>query len=121
MAVAILYSDGLKEYDFGPGHSFRGDRYQVFSQFLTNNLPSENNYHIIEAQAATDDELLRICDRDYIDFTRDFYKTANLGIQFDGQFYRYHSADNRPRGKCGKLEEAARLVIGQAKLAADLI
>ena len=121
MTIALLYSDGLKEYDFGPGHSFRGERYQVFSRFLRNNLAEDGNYRIIEAQPATDDELLRICDRDYINFTRDFYKAANLGIPFDGQFYRYHSADNRPMEKCGKLEEAARLVIGQAKLACDLI
>ncbi len=30
MTVAILYRDELKEYDFGPGHPFRGDRYELF-------------------------------------------------------------------------------------------
>jgi len=34
MALAVLYREEPKEYDFGPGHSFRGDRYEVFPQFL---------------------------------------------------------------------------------------
>ena len=38
MAVAILYRDELKEYDFGPGHPFRGDRYELFPPFLKKRL-----------------------------------------------------------------------------------
>lgn len=34
MTIAILYRDELREYDFGPGHPFRGDRYEIFSNFL---------------------------------------------------------------------------------------
>lgn len=34
MALAVLYRAEPKECDFGPGHSFRGDRYEVFPQFL---------------------------------------------------------------------------------------
>jgi acetoin utilization protein AcuC len=48
-------------------------------------------------------------------------KAANLGLDYDGRFYLFHSADNRPVGKPGKVEEAARLIIGQAKRAVDLV
>ncbi|NQE06229.1 hypothetical protein C5S32_10205 [ANME-1 cluster archaeon GoMg1] len=37
------------------------------------------------------------------------------------EFYLFHSADNRPIGRPGKLEEAARLIVGQAKRAVDLV
>ena len=121
MPIAILYREELKEYDFGPGHPFRGDRYEIFPRFLKENVGEDDNYRILEAEWAGDEELLMICQRDYIDFTRQYYQAANLGLSFNGGFYRYHSADNRPIGRPGKLEAAARLIIGQAKLAADLV
>jgi acetoin utilization protein AcuC len=121
MPVAILYRQELKEYDFGPGHSFRGGRYEVFFRFLRENLSEDDNYRIVPSEPASDEDLLRICQRDYIDFTREYYRAAHLGLSFDGRFYRYHSPDNLPAHGCGRLEEAARLVIGQAKLAADLV
>jgi len=64
---------------------------------------------------------LLICNKDYVDFTRDYYKAANLGFIHDDRFYRFHSMDNRPVGKPGKLKEAARLIVGQDKMAADLV
>jgi acetoin utilization protein AcuC len=123
MAIAILYRRELKEYDFGPGHSFRGDRYEIFPEFLRENLPEDDNYKILKADPATDKDLLLICQKDYIDFTRDYFKSASLGLSYQGMssFHRYHSADNLPIGRPGNLEEAARLMIGQAKMAVDLI
>ncbi|MFC1981833.1 histone deacetylase family protein [Chloroflexota bacterium] len=121
MAVGIIYREGLKEYDFGPGHPFRGDRYQIFLRFLGDNLAEDDNYRILEAEPAGDADLLLICRQEYIDFTREYYKAANLGLSYPGQFFGYHSGDNMPVGRPGKLEEAARMVVGQARLAADLI
>lgn len=121
MPVAILYREELKEYDFGPGHPFRGDRYEIFPRFLKENLSRDDNYQVLESGSASDEDLLRICQRDYIDFSRQYYQAANLGLSYNGRFYRYHSGDNRPISRPGKLEEAARLVVGQAKLAADLV
>ncbi len=121
MALAILYRQELKEYDFGPGHPFRGDRYQVFPQFLREKLPEDDNYRIIKAEPATDEDLLLICQKNYIDFTREYYGAASAGLDYPGQFFQFHSMDNRPIGKPGKLEEAARLIIGQAKTACDLV
>jgi acetoin utilization protein AcuC len=121
MTIGILYREELKEYDFGPGHSFRGDRYEIFPEYLRNALPEDRNYRIIIAQPASDEDLSLICHKDYIDFTREYYRAANLGLSYRGQFYRFHSGDNQPIGKPGKLEEAARLIIGQAKLACELV
>ncbi|MFC1916941.1 histone deacetylase family protein [Chloroflexota bacterium] len=121
MPIAILYRKELKEYDFGPGHPFRGDRYEIFPRFLKENLSEDDNYRTLEAEPASDEDLLRICQRDYIDFTKQYYQAANLGLSHNGRFYQYHSGDNRPRGRSGKLEEAARLIVGQAKQAADLV
>ena len=67
------------------------------------------------AEPATNEDLLKICSQDYIDFTRNFFQAANLGQSYDDRFYEYHSADNMPHGRPGKLEEAARLIVGQAK------
>ena len=121
MAIAILYREELREYDFGPGHPFRGDRYEIFPRFLMQKLNEDDNYRFVQAEPATDEDLLSICDRHYIETTRQYYRASHLGLSIDGSFHRYHSADNVPVGTPGKLEEAARLVIGQAKLAADLV
>ncbi len=121
MAIAILYREELREYDFGAGHPFNGDRYPLFYQHLRENLPEDDNYRIIEADAASDDDLLLICQGAYVTFTREYYRAANLGLDYPGSFHRFHSGDNLPIGKPGKLEEAARLVVGQAKAACDLV
>lgn len=121
MALGILYQEGLKEYDFGLGHPFRGGRYEVFPQYLKENLAEDNNYRILRSDPATDNDLLLICQKDYIDFTKEYYKAANLGLSHPKQFSRFHSGDNLPIGRPGKLEEAARLIIGQAKMACDLV
>ena len=119
--IAILYREELKEYDFGPGHSFRGDRYEVFPQFLRENLAENGIYQIFKAAPASDGDLRLICQKDYIDFSKGYYEAANLGLSYPGQLSRFHSEDNRPIGRPEKVEEAARLLIGQAKLACDLV
>jgi len=121
MPLAILYRPELREYDFGPGHPFRGDRYAVFPKFLQDSLPEDDNYRILQAEPATEEDLLLICQKDYIDFTREYFKAANLGLASIRNFFEYHSGDNAPVGRPGKLEEAARLIIGQAKMAGDLV
>jgi len=121
MGSVILYREELKEYDFGLGHPFRGDRYEVFPQFLKQRLAENGNYRVFKANTATDEDLQLICQQEYIDFSQGYYKAANLGLTYPGEFYRFQSQDNRPIGPPGKIEEAARLIIGQAKTACDLI
>ena len=121
MTIAILYSEDLREYDYGPGHPFRGDRYEIFPKFLRERLPEEGKYRFIKAPPATLEELLLICNRDYIDFTHDYYKAAHEGVLDHVKFGLFQSMDNMPFDTPGRLEEAARLIIGQARLGCDLI
>jgi acetoin utilization protein AcuC len=119
--IAILYREELREYDFGPGHPFRGDRYEIFPPFLKERVPEDDNYRFLKATPAADSDLLLICSRDYIDFTRTYYEAAYNGRMEHVKFGLYQSMDNMPFDAPGKLEEAARLIIGQAKLGCDLI
>lgn len=119
--TAILFSNGLDEYDFGEGHPFRGNRYQIFRTFLGENFPGEGRYDLLEAEHAGNEDLLKICSQEYIDFTRDFFNPELPSSRVMDGFSRFHSGDNIPRDHHGKLEEAARLIIGQAKQACDLV
>jgi acetoin utilization protein AcuC len=120
--LAILYGEELREYDFGAGHPFRGERYPKFFRFLCENLSDAHyKYEIINAEKAADEDLLLICKKEYIDFSREYYKSANMGLHYNGRFHLFHSRDNMPTGRPGRLEEAARLIIGQAKKAVDLV
>ncbi len=121
MAIAILYRDDIKEYDFGPGHPFRGDRYEIFPTLLKQRVPEDDNYRFIKADPASDADLLTICTKEYIDFTRDYYRAAHEGQLDHIKFGLYQTMDNMPFDKPGRIEEAARLIIGQAKLGCDLI
>jgi acetoin utilization protein AcuC len=121
MTIAILYREELKEYDFGLGHPFRGDRYQIFPKFLTEKLKADGNYRFLKAEPANDEDLKLICEPDYIRFTKEYYRSANLGLLDDNEFFDFQSMDNHPIGRPGKVEEAARLIVGQAKMAADLV
>jgi acetoin utilization protein AcuC len=122
MTVAILYRDELKEYDFGSGHPFHGDRYGVFMQLLKNRLPPDDYYRILAAEPATEADLLMICDEDYIHFNREFYHAAHGGwTAYYENYSRYQSIDNKPIGMPGNIEEAARLIVGQARMACDLV
>lgn len=122
MAVAILYQDDIKEYDFGSGHPFNGDRYPKFMKFLQSRLPPNGRYDILKVSPASETELLKICDQDYVDFSREYYLAAAAGwIGYYENFTRYHSTDNKPIGTPGNVEKAARIIIGQARTACDLI
>lgn len=121
MAITILYREELKEYDFGPGHPFQGDRYEIFPQFLKKNLAADGNYQMVKADPAGNEDLQLICQQEYIDFNSGYYRAANLEETFPGDFFKYQSQDNQPIGTPGKVEEAARIIIGQAKAACDLI
>jgi acetoin utilization protein AcuC len=121
MPLAILYRPELREYDFGPGHPFRGDRYDVFPRFLRQNLPEDDNYCFLQAEPATETDLLLICDKEYIDITREYFHAMQIGDEYPTDFFRFQSSDNLPVGTPGKVEEAARLIIGQAKKACDLV
>ena len=119
--LAILYRPELEEYNFGLRHSYMGVRYRKFIQFLQEKLPEDNNYRILGAEPATDEDLLLICQKEYINFTKEYFKATNLGLERPEGFSKFHSLDNMPNEYPGKVEEAARLIVGQAKAACDLV
>lgn len=121
MENCILFNEELKEYDFGAGHPFRGDRYINFYHFLQQHFKEGTDYNLIKAEMATDKDLELICHKNYIEFTRGYYEAANFGIPYPGKFNDFQSVDNLPTGRPGRIEEAARLVVGQAKLATQLV
>ena len=121
MPLAVLYRPELKEYDFGPGHPFRGERYSAFAAFLKEKLPPDDHYRVLRADPAAQEELLLICDEDYIEFTTGYFSAVHRGLSYTGDFFHYQSGDNSPVGTPGDLEKAARVVIGQAKTACDLV
>ena len=122
MTVSILYRDELREYDFGIGHPFRGDRYEIFPKVLRQHVPADGNYRLVVADTCTEQDLRLICSQDYIDFSRDYFMAASKGEVYSRSmdFPKFHSLDNLPRGRPGKLEVASRMMIGQVKKAAEL-
>jgi len=123
MTVNILYREELREYDFGLGHPFRGDRYEIFPKALKEAVPPDGIYHLMACDTGTEEDLRLICSQAYIDFCSGYFRAANLGETFAGSmdFPKFQSLDNLPRGRPGKLEEAARMMIGQVKTAADMV
>lgn len=119
---SLLYRDEIRGYDFGIGHPFRGDRFRLFYNLLSEILPPDNHYKLIQSPPATVEDLLLICDEDYIAFTTEYFGTGNLGNNILDKFSRYHSGDNFPSSiRPLKVEEAARYVVGQGKTACNLV
>jgi acetoin utilization protein AcuC len=116
---AILFSKEINEYDFGQSHPFHGRRGEDFLNFLKEK--TKLDFPILKAKKATNEDLLLICQKDYIEFTKKFFKKENLKKIFDQKFFQYHSSDNFPSQGAGNIEKAARYIIGQAKLACDLV
>ena len=58
MDFATLHRPELTEYNFGPGHPFHGERYEIFPKFLQEKLPPDDNYTILKAESASDENLL---------------------------------------------------------------
>jgi len=117
MKTALIYSEKIKKYDFGEGHPFRGDRFQVFMNFFKENFPQEK-FKIIEPEEVTNEEILLVHDKKYMETM----KAASEGIT--EYIYGYVSGDNLnpltrkvPKG----IEEGARVAVGTSVLAGELI
>ncbi|NLE95059.1 MAG: hypothetical protein GX600_05180, partial [Dehalococcoidia bacterium] len=123
MTVSILYREELREYDFGIGHPFRGDRYEIFPKVLRQHVIPDGHYRFIVADICSEDDLRLICSQEYIDFSREYFGAASRGEVYSRsmEFPRFHSLDNLPRGRPGKLEVASRMMIGQVKKASQLV
>lgn len=81
LRVGIAFHEKYRQYDFGPGHPFRGDRFgnamKLFEEQGLLNLP---NVTILKPEIATLEDLLRVHDKSYIDLIFDF---AEKGRPYD--------------------------------------
>lgn len=120
MKTTIIYSDELKNYDFGPGHPFRGDRFASFFQLYKEKLGEDKNFQLIENnEPASDKELELWHTQEYIEVI----KTASSGITVP-HLYQFISQDNVnpisgkfPQG----IERAARIIVKNSILALDSV
>jgi acetoin utilization protein AcuC len=120
MKTTILYSDELRNYDFGPGHPFRSDRFTSFLKLYKEKLGRNKNFELVKSnEHAIDEELELWHTRDYIQAM----KAASAGIMIP-DLYRFISQDNVnpmtrefPRG----IEKGARTIVKNSMLALDFV
>ena len=119
MKATVIFSEGLRDYDFGEGHPYRGDRYDGFISLFNEKLEHNPSFSVMEPEYATDDDLLLVHDREYVDFVQ----AASKGVVAPN-WPRFASGDNLSPGT-GSLplgiDKAARLIAGTSKLAAELV
>jgi acetoin utilization protein AcuC len=118
--IGILYSRELKNYDFGPGHPFRGDRYQRFIDYFNTTLKETGKFEVVTRDdAASDSELSLAHEKDYIQALQE----ASSGKPVSN-LWRYISGDNvnpRTRRFPTGIERAARVIVKNAILSCDLV
>jgi len=75
--TAISFHEKFKLYDLGPGHPFRGDRFSdAMRYFEKQGLLSDPRVRLIEPQAASERDLLRVHDEDYVNLIFELAKTC---------------------------------------------
>ena len=101
MKVGIAYHEKYCQYDLGPGHPFRGDRFvnaiRLFEEQGLFRLP---NVTMLEPKPVTEQGLLRVHDKDYVDLISHLAEKSKL--------YDMETPVSP------QILEAARLIIGGA-------
>jgi acetoin utilization protein AcuC len=118
MKTIIIYSDELKNYDFGEGHPFRSNRFERFLELFKGKFSKDKRFELKEnITLATDEELELWHSKDYIKTMQD----ASQGKDVTNLF-RFISGDNvnlstkkLPQG----IEKGARAVVKNTLLAID--
>lgn len=120
MKVGIIYNNKLKNYDFGIGHPFRGDRFESFMSYFNKILSGSGRFKVIfNEDSASNKDLELWHTRDYIQAMQ----AASAG-EYVSNLYRYISWDNMnpttrqfPVG----IESAARTIVKNSMLACELV
>jgi acetoin utilization protein AcuC len=119
MDMTVIYSDELKNYDFGEGHPFRSDRFNSFLKLYKENINRKNFELLKNSELACDEELKYWHTEDYIKTV----KMASCGMALFN-LKRFISQDNInpltgnfPKG----IEKAARAAVKNSILAVDYV
>jgi len=120
MKTTVIYSNKLQKYDFGQGHPFRSDRFNLFLRLFRKKLGNNESFALEENENLATDEELGIWHTDeYIQAMR----AASAGIDLP-HLSRFASGDNLnpltgliPPG----VEEGARAAVKNSIMAIDTI
>lgn len=118
--IALIYSEELKNYDFGPGHPFRGDRFESFMTYFQEKLGKNDRFEIVmNDKTASDEDLMLWHKKEYIEAIQ----KASAGSPVSN-IWRFISGDNvnpqtqkLPQG----IEEAARVIVKNSMSACQLV
>ncbi len=108
MKTALVHSDKMGHYDFGPGHPFRGDRHESFMKLFREKVGLDRGFDLITSAPATDEDLRLIHTEEYIEFIR----TGS------GNTWTYLDLDTP---LTPGMNEAARIIVGAGILAGELV
>jgi len=120
MKLGIVYSNELKNYDFGPGHPFRGDRFESFMAYFEEMFGKSGKFEVVmNDELASDEDLSLWHEKDYIQAMR----SASAGESVLN-LWRFISGDNvNPKTRKIPLgiEQAARVIVKNSMLTCELV
>jgi acetoin utilization deacetylase AcuC-like enzyme len=83
LKVGFAYHEKYAQYDLGPGHPFRGDRFKnAFAFFEAQGLFQQPNVVMLKPEPATKQDLLRAHEESYVNLIYDLAeKTAHTTLK----------------------------------------
>ncbi len=120
MKIGLIYSEKLRNYDFGSGHPFRGDRFESFMSSFKSLLSNSDKFEVLlNDEAAGDEDLELWHTKNYIQAMQ----RASAGLEVP-DLLSYVSGDNVnplttqfPAG----IEPAARVIVKNSMRACELV
>jgi len=77
LRVGIAFHEKYQQYDFGPGHPFRGDRFSnALKLFREKGLLKLSGIRVLKPDIVKMKDLLRVHDKSYVDLIFDFAKKS---------------------------------------------
>ncbi len=120
MKIGIIYSDKLKNYDFGLGHPFRGDRFSSFMSYFRTKLSKSGRFKVFLSDEPVSNKDLELWHtKDYIQAMQ----KASAGARVSN-LLRYISLDNinpTTRQFPVGIEPAARVIVKNSIIACEMV
>jgi len=118
MKTIVIYSNKLKNYDFGEGHPFRSNRFEKFLELFKEKLGKEKSFELKENNSlATEEELELWHTKAYIKVIQESSQGGNISnlFRFIGTGNVNPFTKKLPPG----IEEGARAIVKNSLLAID--